>query len=122
MKVCTLDVSKGTTKGKQKPKWNRNCSDICYIQNKYTNDGCPNGLYSIQFTYEFQPGEKDVYFAHSIPYTYSMLNDYLKETKVKRHLLCHSLAGNKVEYLHITNKPSKEAPHDEEKKGKGNEK
>jgi len=49
-----------------------------------------------------------------------MLNDYLKETKVKRHLLCHSLAGNKVEYLHITNKvSSKTETHDEEKKVKG---
>ena len=48
-----------------------------------------------------------------------MLNDYLKETKVKRHLLCHSLAGNKVEYLHITNKTNKAEAHDEEKKGKG---
>jgi hypothetical protein len=52
-----------------------------------------------------------------------MLNDYLKETKVKRHLLCHSLAGNKVEYLHITNKTPKADSHEEDKKGKtGNEK
>ena len=46
-----------------------------------------------------------------------MLNDYLKETKVKRHLLCHSLAGNKVEYLHITNKQqSKSEPTEDDKK------
>lgn len=67
-----------------------------------------------------------MYFAHSIPYTYSMLNDYLKETKVKRHLLCHSLAGNKVEYLHITNKPSSKIDQvvveEENKKVKGNDK
>jgi hypothetical protein len=48
-----------------------------------------------------------------------MLNDYLKETKVKRHLLCHSLAGNKVEYLHITNKTQKLDSHDDDKKAKG---
>ena len=45
-----------------------------------------------------------------------MLNDYLKSLKVKRHLLCHSLAGNKVEYLHITNKPPKNEQDQEEAK------
>jgi hypothetical protein len=43
-----------------------------------------------------------------MPYTYTMLNDYLNENvtkeKAKRHTLCHSLAGNKIEYLHISNK------------------
>lgn len=34
-----------------------------------------------------------------------MLNEYLSTQKVKRHTLCHSLAGNKVEYIVITNKP-----------------
>ena len=38
-----------------------------------------------------------------------MLNQYLNENvtkeKGKRNTLCHSLAGNKIEYLHITNKP-----------------
>jgi cytosolic carboxypeptidase protein 2/3 len=46
-----------------------------------------------------------MYFAHSLPYTYSMLNEYLSAQKIKRHTLCHSLAGNKVEYIIITNKP-----------------
>lgn len=35
-----------------------------------------------------------------------MLKDYLQTNKVKRHVLCRSLAGNKVEYLHITNQPA----------------
>jgi len=43
-----------------------------------------------------------------MPYTYSMLNTYLNKNvtknKAKRQTLCYSLAGNKVEYLHITNK------------------
>ena len=35
-----------------------------------------------------------------------MLKDYLQKNKVKRHVLCRSLVGNRVEYLHITNKPA----------------
>lgn len=123
MKVCVLDVSKGQdaeTDAKQGggasqpgqhppkkaalPKWQRGCTDIAYVQNCYTTPNCPNGLFSVSFSYEFQKGEQEIYFAHSIPYTYSMLKDYLQKNKVKRHVLCRSLAGNKVEYLHITNK------------------
>jgi hypothetical protein len=40
-----------------------------------------------------------------------MLNEYLNKKaikgKAKRQVLCHSLAGNKVEYLYITNKAKK---------------
>lgn len=43
-----------------------------------------------------------------MPYTYSMLTTYLNKNvtkeKAKRQVLCHSLAGNKVEYLYITGK------------------
>ena len=42
-----------------------------------------------------------MFFAHSIPYTYSMLNEYLEKTTKKRFLLCYSLAGNRVEYLNL---------------------
>lgn len=65
----------------------------------------------MQFTYEFQKGYQEIYFAHSIPYTYSMLNEYLQKQKVKKQTLCHSLAGNKVEYIHVTGNtaPNKDA-------------
>jgi len=42
-----------------------------------------------------------MFFAHSIPYTYSMLNEYLEKSTKKRFLLCYSLAGNRVEYLNL---------------------
>ena len=46
-----------------------------------------------------------------MPYTYTMLNNYLNKNvtkeKAKRVILCHSLAGNKVEYLYISNKNKK---------------
>ena len=93
------------------PKWQRSGIDICYIQNQFTNETCPGGLFQIQFSFEFEKGEKEIYFAHSVPYTYSMLQQYLNtyatKEKAKRETLCHSLAGNKVEYLIITNKEPK---------------
>lgn len=45
-----------------------------------------------------------------------MLNEYLKEyqaeKKIKRHTLCYSLAGNKVEYFNVT-APSQPLPQKE---------
>ena len=65
----------------------------------------------MSFTYEFAKGQKEIYFAHSMPYTYTMLNEYLNKNvtknKAKRMNLCYSLAGNKIEYLVITNKQKK---------------
>lgn len=50
-----------------------------------------------------------------------MLNDYLNKKaikgKAKRQTLCHSLAGNKVEYLYITNKAKKPAEPQPENDG-----
>jgi len=41
-----------------------------------------------------------------------MLNEFLNKNvtkeKAKRQTLCHSLAGNKVEYLYITSKTKKQ--------------
>lgn len=94
------------------PSWKRCGKDITYIQNKYTNECCPTGLFQVSFTYEFPKGQKELYFAHSCPYTYTMLNDYLNKNvtkeKAKRMNLCYSLAGNKIEYLYITNKSKKQ--------------
>ena len=90
------------------PKWCRGGEDIVYQQNRFTNEQCPAGLFELSFCYEFPEGAQEMYFAHSLPYTYSMLCKYLNENvtreKAKRGTLCHSLAGNKVEYLHITGK------------------
>jgi hypothetical protein len=67
----------GSDEKNQLPSWQRTCSNISYVQNEFTNDICPTGLFKVQFTYEFKKGYQEVYFAHSIPYTYSMLCDYL---------------------------------------------
>jgi cytosolic carboxypeptidase protein 2/3 len=51
-----------------------------------------------------------VYFAHCYPYTYSDLCDFIKKVctfsnkdKIRRTVLCKSLAGNDVEMLIVTN-------------------
>lgn len=51
-----------------------------------------------------------VYFAHCYPYTYSDLCEFIGKTctyqqkdKVRRTVLCKSLAGNDVDMLIITN-------------------
>ena len=88
------------------PVWKRGGADITYKQNEYYGSSY-HRLYSLSFSYEFAAGEQELYFAHSIPYTYSLLNYYLNNSGKKRMQLCHSLAGNKCEYLHITNNQSK---------------
>ncbi len=51
-----------------------------------------------------------VYLAHCYPYTYSDLCDFIKKEctfankdKIRRTVLCKSLAGNDVEMLIVTN-------------------
>jgi hypothetical protein len=80
MRVLGLDVS---GKSNELPKWQRVGENIKYIQNKFTNEQCPNGLFQIEFDYEFDAGTKEVYFAHSMPYTYTMLCDYLNKNVTK---------------------------------------
>ena len=54
-----------------------------YTQNCFTNEQSPNGLFSISFTYDFAKGPQEIYFAHSVPYTYTMLNNYLNKNVTK---------------------------------------
>lgn len=96
MKILVLD----TSAQKQPPVWERAGENIYYSDNPYERES-DKPYYSLSFSYTFQSGKRVIYFAHSIPYTYTMLNDYLNIHAKKRFVLCHSLAGNKVEYIHI---------------------
>lgn len=77
--------------------------------------------FTLTFTVEFEHENDTVYFAHSYPYTYSDLQDYLmaiqrhpiKSKFCKLRLLCRSLAGNNVYYLTVT-APS--TPEEEQQK------
>ena len=74
------------------------------------DDGSNIASYTLTFQVEFQHENDTVYFAHSYPYTYSDLQDYLmniqrhpiKSKFCKLRLLCRSLAGNNVYILTVT--------------------
>lgn len=38
-------------------------------------------MFQLQFSYDFQYPNQEVYFAYSIPYTFSQLESFLKEIK-----------------------------------------
>lgn len=85
----------------------RNYFFLLYFRNP---DEEQPSTYTLTFTLEF-PHDKDiVYLAHSYPYTYSDLQDYLtaltghpvKSTFTSLRLLCRSLAGNNIYYVTIT--------------------
>nr|XP_036218366.1 uncharacterized protein LOC106625653 isoform X4 [Bactrocera oleae] len=93
--------------------WRRCGTNIAYYRN---DDDTPseeedeNSSYTLTFNIEFKHDNDTVYFAHSYPYTYSDLQDYLmtiqkdpvKSKFCKLRLLCRSLAGNNVYYLTVT--------------------
>lgn len=66
--------------------------------------------YTFSFSHTFENDNDVVYFAYSQPYTYTMLTEYLCEIQSKqlnyvtRNTLCRTIAGNKCEYLTITNR------------------
>ncbi|KAG5685061.1 hypothetical protein PVAND_014262 [Polypedilum vanderplanki] len=108
--------------------WRRCGENIAYYRNEDNNiyntrnyhqvliddfDDEDNGnicSYTLTFNVEFQYENDTVFFAHSYPYTYSDLQDYLmniqrhpiKSKFSKLRLLCRSLAGNNVYYLTVT--------------------
>jgi len=67
-------------------------------------------FYSLSFEVTFKYDMDTVYFAHCYPYTYTDLCDFIKKTctfmnkdKVRKTVLCKSLAGNDVDMLIVTN-------------------
>ncbi len=79
--------------------------------------------YTLTFTYKFKQSDDLVYFAYSLPYTYTDLHEYLlnissdpkRQRILSRKTLCSSIAGNKCELLTFTEIKSQE----ESKKKKG---
>ncbi|XP_043949621.1 cytosolic carboxypeptidase Nna1 isoform X11 [Drosophila biarmipes] len=117
-------VMYSTLGAKEKSEGWRRCGDnICYYRNddesasnSANEDDEDNSTYTLTFTIEFEHDDDTVFFAHSYPYTYSDLQDYLME--IQRHpvkskfcklrLLCRTLAGNNVYYLTVTAPSSNE--------------
>jgi hypothetical protein len=97
--------------------WFRGGEEISYFPNNYRREHVSaKTYYSMTFTYEFTASHDTVFFAYSVPYTYTQLNDFLKTIEadssrcqfVTRKTLCRTLAGNKCEYLTITNPGSRD--------------
>jgi hypothetical protein len=97
----------------EKIGWCIGGNEIDYYKNglfKYVKEQ-KRFLSSLSFTYEFEYDNDTVYFANTIPYTYTdvfkELNEIQKNDKtstlVHRKVLCNTLAGNNLDYITITN-------------------
>jgi hypothetical protein len=94
--------------------WTRGCEDIAYSRNnlKINNE---RSYYSLSFSYVFEHENDTTYFAHSPPYTFSMLDRFLLSISnnanltpiVRRKTLAESPGQNYVDMLTITNFKSK---------------
>ncbi|KAM8974616.1 cytosolic carboxypeptidase 3 [Pelodytes ibericus] len=92
--------------------WHRIGDEIKYYKNNLGQEGKP--YYSLSWTFKFPHSSDTCYFAYCYPYTYSNLQDYLADIAndperskyCKIRVLCHSLAGNMVYVLTITNPSS----------------
>lgn len=92
--------------------WFRGGDEISYFPNNYRRENVFSKTYfTMTFSYTFLESHDTVYFAYSVPYTYTQLNEFLKAIEadplrsqfVTRKTMCRTLAGNKCEYLTITN-------------------
>lgn len=96
----------------EKKGWHKGGTNIDYYRNslfKYVKEQ-KRMLSSLSFSYEFEYNNDTVYFANTVPYTYTdlfkELNDLQKnDSKYNfshRKTLCTTLAGNNLDYITIT--------------------
>ena len=99
-------------------KWHRDGLNITYKPNKNFVPG--RSFYSLSFSYDFRYAGDTVFFAYSIPYTYSELSNFLqyireKHQKIARvNPMCKTLAGNTCEMITITENIKSYTPFEEE--------
>ena len=90
--------------------WARGGEDILYYKNLMFKPGTGKSFYTVSFSHTFAHNKDSVYFAYSCPYTYSDLMRFLlalennprTNSLFSRRLLCHSIGGNRCDYLTIT--------------------
>ena len=111
-----MKVAMFSTKGSfaEASGWFRGGENIMYYPNGITKDYTPSkkSYYTLTFTYTFSFSNDTVYFAYSLPYSYSSLQSLLdsyetdpqRNQYIHRKTLCRSLGGNNCDYLTITNK------------------
>ena len=89
--------------------WSRDGDNICYYQNSMKKKG--GGFYfTLTFTATFKYDDDEVFLAHCYPYTYSDSCEYLgkvctpeSKDKIRKTILCKTIAGNDCEMVIITN-------------------
>lgn len=95
-------------------EWKRGGFAVAYYQNAGRKS------YTLSFSYTFQHTHDTVYFAHSVPYTFTDLCKYLhhvKDTKpeiARVTPMCKSLAGNVCELVTITQNIGTYRTHEQE--------
>ena len=107
--------------------WTRGGDDMGYYQNQYkkenqtTSAAFSRCYFTFSFTHTFEYDNDTVFFSYSLPYTYTDMTNYLCDVEsrqlnfVTRNTLCRTIAGNKCEYLTITNR----VPYEVDKKKEG---
>uniref|UniRef100_A0A0L8GH54 Peptidase M14 domain-containing protein n=2 Tax=Octopus bimaculoides TaxID=37653 RepID=A0A0L8GH54_OCTBM len=93
--------------------WQRIGYNIKYYKSNLNSEDTSQrkSSYSLTWTFKFPYSYDTVYFAHSYPYTYSDLQEYLfkcaNNPKISKffniRILCRTLAGNNIYILTITN-------------------
>lgn len=93
--------------------WTRAGEEIQYYPNGIIKENKKGKTYyTLSFTYNFKYTGDTVYFAYSLPYTYTQLQqmldlyerDPLRSKHFNRKTLCRTIGGNNCDYLTITNK------------------
>ena len=105
--------------------WHRGGFNISYYANGIRKcSKSTKTYYTLTSSYEYEHDDDTVYFAYCYPYTYSNLLEELNEAEqhperslfTYRRTLCYTLAGNRCDYLTITNR-SENAEQAKRKKG-----
>ena len=109
MKVSVYSDKKSE---KKNVGWHKDCDDIRYFLNGIRKDVTyySKSYYTLTFTYNFEYDDDLVYFAYSVPYTYTDLrndiaaieSDPARNKLVRKANLCRTLSGENCELLTIT--------------------
>jgi len=95
---------------RQRKGWARCGQEVCYYQNPIKRRSASGCFYTLTFAVVLPHDNDVVYFAHCYPYTYTDLSAYLnhiaadpaKRNRVRRSVICQTIAGNNIDLLTIT--------------------